>query len=406
METTGNASFPLWVSSQTDLYFNATRQGSAPPQPTRTSLSLSAALPRNITSSVMRVVGCTVVGEDPQTKLPITVFAVSKIVPDGALPWEDFEYPIRTKPCTVAGCISSVTRNLNAAGGPGLLLSAGKAPNLAPPNGNVLFVRVQGSPMGLLRVVPVANATQNLTEAVYREASVTLPPSYLPGLTGWQADYGGSGAIYITGRMDSVGPGDSVPVIARFDDFDAFGPDGNYSLTAQVPRIIYRGPFTCIAAGSVTVSDLRFYDISSAWLHPVWGDLFVVDPRCKLVYRVENGLFTGCDTCKIHHVASFGGGVTGSSTLDVNKVGSIDAEPGRCRTQRRHVETYLDAPQNNAGVDRGRPGPRPPVRGVACVVPRRGLRLRHGGLHRVGRRHARVGAQHQQLWFHRRQRPR
>jgi hypothetical protein len=285
LDTTGNDTFPLWASSQTDLYFNATRQGSAPPQPTRTSVSLSAALPRNTTSSATRVVGCTVVGEDPQTKLLITIFAVSKIALDGAPPWRDFEYPILTKSCNAAGCISTVASNLDSASGPGLLLGAGYAPNLAAAgNRDVLFVRVQDSPKGLLQVLPVANTTQNVTESTYGLAGLVAPPSAVPGLTGWQTD--AFGRMYITGEVNDGGYQSPPPFIAALDFSPTPAPDGAYATIAKVQRVaIYSAPY-CIQS-AIRPYNANFGDLTSAWLEPASGDLFVADVTCSSIYRVE-----------------------------------------------------------------------------------------------------------------------
>jgi len=268
-----------WVSSQADLYFNATRIGGAPPQPTRTGVSLSAALPRNRTSAATRIVGCTVIGEDPQTRLPITISAVSKVLLNGALPWQDFEYPIRTKPCIAAGCINTVARDLDDGGGPGLLLAAGPAVNL-PGAGNrdALFVRVQGSSEGLLQVVPIANATQNLTEAVYSEASLINLPSAFPGLTGWQVD--GQGRMYITGEMED-GRGNS-PFIAALD-FSS--PLGGYNTTGKYQRLEYPGS-PCVSSRTRPRRAI-FGGLTSAWLEPSSGALFVADSGCTNINRVE-----------------------------------------------------------------------------------------------------------------------
>jgi hypothetical protein len=300
LDTTGNNTFPLWASFQADLYANATRTGGAPPQPTRTSVSLSAALPRSMTSSATRIVGCTVVGEDPQTKLPITVFATSKILPDGALPWEDFEYPIATKPCNVTGCISSVAKGL---GGPSLL-AAGRAAYL-PGAGSrdALYVRVQDSPQGLFQVLPpLVNATHSLTaEAVYSTTSVVNTPSALPELMGWQVD--GQGRLYTTGKVADGGYKSPVGFVAALD-FSS--PPARYTTTAKVQRAGIYSDFYCIQT-SIQPYYVSFGGITSAWLEPASGDLFVVDAYCSAIYRVEaSALQPNCASpgfCgTIHHV--------------------------------------------------------------------------------------------------------
>jgi len=322
LDTTGNESFPLWASFQTDLYANATRTGGAPPQPTRTSVSLSAALPRSTTSSATRVVGCTVVGEDPQTKLPITVFAVSKILPDGTLPWEDFEYPVATKPCNVTGCIASVARGL---GGPSLL-AAGPAAYL-PDAGNrdALYVRVQDSVQGLLQVLPpLVNATHSLTtEAVYSTTSFVNTPSALPGLTGWQVD--SQGRMYTTGRVEDGGFNSPTPFIAALD-FSS--PPPRYTTTATVQRVGKSSDSSCIR-GSLSPYYASFGDLTSAWLESASGDLFVAEAYCSAIYRVEaSALQPNCASpgfCgQIHRAVSFYDSIVdiGYSFGDLGKVGA------------------------------------------------------------------------------------
>ena len=73
----------------------------------------------------------------------MTISATSKVVIDGAFPWEDFSYPILTPPCLVAGCIATVARGLKSPSS----LGVGPAVNLVgSPEAVFVFVEKEGGP--------------------------------------------------------------------------------------------------------------------------------------------------------------------------------------------------------------------------------------------------------------------
>ena len=131
---------PFWSSSQVNLYDDTID----PPQQILPSVSLRSLLPVN-KSSTSVVVGCTVMGVDEETSLSNPVRATSKVIlnithsptrspaptpapsryssmPSSPTPfapaadqlalWQDFSYPIHTKPCYQAGCISTVAHGI------------------------------------------------------------------------------------------------------------------------------------------------------------------------------------------------------------------------------------------------------------------------------------------------------
>lgn len=129
---TGDPKRPVWQSEQKALYNDTATD----PYRIIDDVSLSSFVDRNMSAYPHRVVGCTAVGIDQATSLPVTLSALSKVVLDvSALPtpsavrklvmngaepqtWSDFTYPIYTnytKPCfALEGCIS--TSNSSSAG--------------------------------------------------------------------------------------------------------------------------------------------------------------------------------------------------------------------------------------------------------------------------------------------------
>lgn len=271
IETTGNATYPVWISSQKDMYENAAIGPDGRPQPTRSNISLSGALPPNSTHTATRVVGCIVIGEDPRTKLPVTIYAASKIVLNGHFPWVDFSYPISTRPCLGMGCIFTVAHNLDKPG----LLAHGRAASLG--DKEALFVRVENA-RGIVQVVPpVRNETHDLTEAVYRDLAGLIEPSQFQNVTSWQVS--SSGHLYTTGLAYGGG---FLAVSEWFPSVQG----GSYLVQMELKPPSWTAVASCLSTPAFP-SGMIFGNLTSSWLDPRSGELFVADTTCGKIFGVS-----------------------------------------------------------------------------------------------------------------------
>jgi hypothetical protein len=303
LETTGDSAYPLWVSNQTDLYTNGADL--VPPQPTLYNISLRNALAANTTHWPTRVVGCTVIGQDPRTNLPVTISATSKVVLNGTFPWEDFSYPILTPPCLVAGCIATVARGLKNPSS----LGFGPALNLVgSPDAVFVYVEKEGG-LDLLQILPTATTA---TKSIIYD-----------GVVAWQVD--ALGRLYLVGMIDDGGyesPTPFIRVLHWLTTRDAYVTENVIQCLSECRRCFNFRVFPRFAS---------FDKLVSAWLEPTTGDLYTTDIRCHKIYRVEaSALHPTCsgapDCGQIHPFVSLP--TDGFVASDINKV-SLVGDPAR-----------------------------------------------------------------------------
>jgi len=272
LETTGDSAYPLWVSNQTDLYANGADL--VPPQPTLYNISLRNALAANTSHWPTRVVGCTVIGQDPRTNLPVTISATSKVVLNGAFPWTDFRYPILTPPCLVAGCIATVARGLK---NPSSLGSSPALNLVGSPDAVFVYVEKEGG-LDLLQILPNATTATTATTSIIYD-----------GVVAWQVD--ALGRLYMVGMIDDGGhwsPTPYIRVLHWLTTRDAFVTENVIKRRSKDTRL------SCLNF-SVMPNFVAFGKLVSAWLEPTTGDLFTTDLhygflsdlRCDKINRVE-----------------------------------------------------------------------------------------------------------------------
>lgn len=265
---TGDPDHPVWLTDQKALYNDT----AIDPYRIIDNVTLSSFLAKDTSAYPIRVVGCTAVGIDEATLLPVTISALSKVVLNitaSPLAWEDFTYPIYTKPCSAEGCISIVEdqgpetsrRALEEGQGSGVSLIANFATNELLVLGNESLQVLQSPAIGT-----------NETLDKLRPFDGT-PPS-LWGITGLSAGLGGRVATGISPSSASKAVISFIPAGVAESLLDVGSTDA-----------------TACTMGSGQSSTLKAQYLSGSWRHPVIGDLYVVDSGCGLLYRYDNMTF-------------------------------------------------------------------------------------------------------------------
>lgn len=266
---TGDPNYPLWLTAQKELYNETSGERMV------YNVSLSGLLNINMSAYPTRVVGCTAVGTDQSTLLPVTISALSKFVLNvTALPrvWQDFTYPIYTKPCSAEGCISTVEGQ-----GPGTSRSralaevqASSFSFMANYASNELLVAGNGS-IYILQS-PAVSTNETLDEL--RPFNGTQ--SSLRAVTGLSAGLGGRVAT-------GVSPSSASKAVI------SFVPAG--VAAAELLLDVGAADAAPCTMGTGQSSALKAQYLSGSWRHPATRDLYAVDSGCGLLYRYDNMTF-------------------------------------------------------------------------------------------------------------------
>lgn len=333
---TGDRSSPVWVHRQVNLFDSSTAATEAPLQ-RRQNLSLRADLGLT-TNRTMRVVGCTVVGADRATGLPVRFAATSKLFINGtersnssttpkqrqallremgaqnATTWIDFGYPIYTEPCLAQGCITTVLIAIRQP----TFLAVGRAinwPGRESRNDTVFVAAANptGSSDGSLwQIGPSIDMGANLTDATDGPRSAAVLAQVQP-VTGLDVD--GQGALYVAGAVAGTGAIAYAPWQAAATTY------------AAINGSTYLGPagtLRCLTATDGRLSNrLRYLSLDGAWRHPATGDVFVADGGCGFLYRIERAAFNAsCSPFGSCGRALFMANLTAAANLTVRADGS------------------------------------------------------------------------------------
>lgn len=265
---TGDAQRPIYLTRQFNLF-----DDNDPPQQVLSNVSLRSAFPRNVSSSTLRVVGCTAVGRHVPTALPVYVAAMSKLVLNSDTtdePWQDFIYPRYTKPCRDTGCISTVANSTQ----PGLV-TVGAAFGWPEATGRTeaVFVTTNDLDPRLLRISPASLDAENFTDPT-NSIGVGIPDFLALSARGFAATANGN--LYFNSQ-EAVGA--------------AFCRASTYDQCLQTNYRFGSGPATCSTQGTVS-SSMKFNALGNPWASPNDNGLYIVDGGCGLLYQIDQDSFT------------------------------------------------------------------------------------------------------------------
>lgn len=320
---TKDSNGPVWMTAQVSMYNSSAEV----PQQLLQNVSLRTGFPGLRTNRTSRVVGCTVVGMDVATGLPIRLSAVSKVLFNLATNntaialasssgWKDFSYPIYTKPCLTKGCISTVISDVPKP----TWLTVGRATNWPGRVSRNDTVFVAG-PAGLWQLGPADGTDPMLVDAINNAADsssdvfVTFYKQDPTGVTGFAVDT--RGALILAGARSTMGANESSGGVLAFSPWvptaSSF-PLVNTSFLGNSAN-----PFTCLPISNRSAARLGYLSLDGAWRHPESGDVYVVDGGCGFLYRLEAAaLNTSCvpfGSCgRMHFMADLG--TTANLTVD------------------------------------------------------------------------------------------
>ena len=261
---TSDPNHPVWLTGQRALY------NDTGPDYYRiiNNVSLSSLLAKDMSAYQTRVVGCTAVGFEPATLLPVIIAALSKVILNvsaSPLVWEDFTYPIYTKPCFAAGCISTVgERNRDSRA---LIATEGQASGVSFIMANYASNQLLLANNQSLHILqsPMISTSETLDEL--RPFDGTTPS--LKDITGLSITPFG---IILTGSSLTTASNTVISYI----------PANNMSTEYQID--VGAADAECTMDQGAIVG-LKARHLSGLWVDPVNYDLYAVDSGCGLLYR-------------------------------------------------------------------------------------------------------------------------